>query len=82
MKQFPCLAVMHEWGRANAELIMCEKCVEMDRTIERCERAVIFVGDRVTVERLTAMVKDLRAQKAALHAEQPKSSSYKVNGPF
>jgi hypothetical protein len=50
---------------------MCEKCVEIDRTIERCERAVIFVGDRVTVERLMVLVKDLQAQKAALHPEEP-----------
>jgi hypothetical protein len=63
---------MHEWGRANAELTMCEKCVEIDRMIESCEHAVIFIGDRVTVERLMAMVKDLQAQKAALHPEEPK----------
>ena len=51
---------------------MCEKCVEIDRTIERCERAVVLVGDQVTVERLMALVKDLQAQKAALHPEEPK----------
>jgi hypothetical protein len=34
---------------------MCEKCAELDKKIERCERAVVSVGDRVTVERLMAM---------------------------
>ena len=51
---------------------MCEKCAELDKKIERCERAVVSVGDRVTVERLMAMVKDLQAQKAALHPEEQK----------
>jgi len=52
--------------------IMCEKCAELDKKIERCKRAVVSVGDRVTVERLMAMVKDLQAQKAALHPEEQK----------
>jgi hypothetical protein len=51
---------------------MCEKCAELDKKIERCERAVVSVGDRVTVERLMAMVKDLQAQKAALHPQEQK----------
>jgi hypothetical protein len=51
--------------------IMCDKCAELDKRIERCERAVVSVGNRVAVERLMAMVKDLQAQKAALHPEQP-----------
>ena len=72
MKQFRCLTVIHEWGRANAELTMCEKCVEIDRTIERCERGIASVGDRVTVERLMALIEDLQAQKVALHPEEQK----------
>jgi hypothetical protein len=51
---------------------MCEKCVEIDRTIERCERGIASVGDRVTVERLMALIEDLQAQKVALHPEEQK----------
>jgi hypothetical protein len=49
--------------------MMCEKCAELDEKIERCERVVVSVGDRVTVERIMAMIEDLQAQKAALHPE-------------
>jgi hypothetical protein len=51
---------------------MCEKCVEIDGTIERCERGIASVGDRVTVERLMALIEDLQAQKVALHPEEQK----------
>jgi hypothetical protein len=49
---------------------MCEKCAELDKQIERYERAVVSIA--ATVERLMAMVKDLQAQKAALHPEEQK----------
>ena len=52
--------------------MMCEKCAELDEKIERCERVVVSVGDRVTVERIMAMIEDLQAQKAALHPENQK----------
>jgi hypothetical protein len=49
---------------------MCNKCAELDKKIEHYETILVSIGDRVTVERLMAMVANLRAQKAALHPEQ------------
>jgi len=49
---------------------MCDKCAPLDKKIEHYEKMIVSIGDRVTVERLMALVADLRAQKAALHPEQ------------
>jgi hypothetical protein len=49
---------------------MCDKCAKLDKKIEHYEKMIVSIGDRVTVERLMAMVANLRAQKAALHPEQ------------
>jgi hypothetical protein len=48
---------------------MCDKCAKLDKKIEHYETILVSIGDRVTVERLMAMVANLRAQKAALHPE-------------
>jgi hypothetical protein len=45
---------------------MCDKCAKLDKKIEHYETILVSIGDRVTVERLMALVADLRAQKAAL----------------
>jgi hypothetical protein len=50
-------------------LFMCEKCLALDRKIDHYEQMLISIGDRVTVERLHAMIADLQAQKVALHPE-------------
>jgi hypothetical protein len=44
---------------------MCNKCVPLDKKIEHYEKIAVSIGDRVTVERLMALIADLRAQKAA-----------------
>ena len=49
---------------------MCDKCAKLDKKIEHYETILVSIGDRVTVERLQAMIADLQAQKAALHPEQ------------
>ena len=49
---------------------MCDKCEQLDKKIEHYETMIVSIGDRVTVERLMAMVANLQAQKAALHPEQ------------
>jgi hypothetical protein len=55
--------------RANAELLMCEKCVEIDKTIERYRRIQRTIPDQVTVDRTKELIAELVAQKAALHPE-------------
>ena len=49
---------------------MCDKCVALDKKIDHYEKMLISIGDRVTVDRLMALVGDLQAQKLALHPEQ------------
>ena len=48
---------------------MCDKCAKLDEKIEHYETILVSIGDRVTVERLHAMIADLQAQKVALHPE-------------
>jgi uncharacterized protein YmfQ (DUF2313 family) len=49
---------------------MCEKCVEIDKTIERYQRILLSVGDQVTVDRTKELIAELQAKKDALHPEQ------------
>jgi hypothetical protein len=48
---------------------MCDKCAELDKRIEHYSLILLSIGDRLTVERLHAMIADLQAQKVALHPE-------------
>jgi hypothetical protein len=49
---------------------MCEKCVEIDKTIERYRRILLSIGDQITIDRTKEMIADLAAQKVALHPQQ------------
>jgi hypothetical protein len=49
---------------------MCDKCVELDKRIERYRRILLSIGDQVTVDRTKELIADLQAQKASLHPEQ------------
>ena len=55
--------------RANAEWLMCEKCVEIDKAIDRYRNIQRSIGDQVTVDRTKELIADLEAQKVALHPE-------------
>jgi hypothetical protein len=48
---------------------MCEKCVEIDKNIERYRRIQRTIADQVTVDRTKELIAELVAQKAALHPE-------------
>jgi hypothetical protein len=48
---------------------MCDKCVEIDRLIDRYRKIQRSIGDQVTVDRTKELIADLKAQKAALHPE-------------
>jgi len=56
--------------RGSKRVPMCDKCDELDKKIEHYRQILLSIGDQITVERLHAMIADLRAQKAALHPEQ------------
>ena len=49
---------------------MCEKCVEIDKSIVRYQRILLSIGDQVTIDRTKELIADLETRKAALHPEQ------------
>jgi hypothetical protein len=51
---------------------VCDKCVKLDKTIERYQRILLSIGDQVTVDRAKELIAELQAKKAALHPEQAK----------
>ena len=48
---------------------MCEKCVDIIRSIDRFRRIVRSISDDLTVERAKAVITDLEEKKAELHPE-------------
>src|ERR1700759_4206197 len=48
---------------------MCEKCSEIELTIDRFRSIKCSVSDQLTVERAQEVIADLEAQKATLHIE-------------
>jgi hypothetical protein len=48
---------------------MCEKCVEIDKAIDRYRNIQRSIGDQVTVDRTKELIADLEARKVALHPE-------------
>jgi hypothetical protein len=48
---------------------MCEKCVEIDKTIERYRQIKRSIMDQLTVDRAKELIAELEARKAALHPE-------------
>ena len=49
---------------------MCEKCIEIDKNIERYRRIQRTIADQVTIDRTKELIAELAAQKAALHPDQ------------
>jgi hypothetical protein len=49
---------------------MCEKCVEIDRTIDRFRLIRRSINADLTVGRAKEVIRDLEEGKAALHPEQ------------
>jgi hypothetical protein len=48
---------------------MCEKCTEIDRTIERYRQIRRSISDQLTVDRAQDIITELEAEKAQLHPE-------------
>jgi len=46
---------------------MCEKCIEIDRRIERLKFIATRITDQQTLDGAAKLVAELEAQKAALH---------------
>jgi hypothetical protein len=56
--------------RANAVAVMCDKCIEFDKKLERYRRLVSSITDQLTIERINKLIKDTAAEKAQLHPDQ------------
>jgi hypothetical protein len=54
---------------------MCEKCVDIDKRIERFKRAAARFNDQKMVEGLTATVARLEQEKANLHPNRNEAAS-------
>jgi hypothetical protein len=48
---------------------MCNKCDEIDKTIERYRRIKERVADHALVDRARELISEMEADKAALHPE-------------
>jgi hypothetical protein len=49
---------------------MCERCVELDGKIEHYQRISTHVTDQLTLDGIAGLIKQMLAEKAALHPEQ------------
>jgi hypothetical protein len=58
---------------------MCDKCQELDKKIEQYERIAASINDQFTIDRIRALVEELRVQKAALHPWGRAPSAFKIN---
>ena len=56
--------------RPNTDTAMCEKCTEIDEKIERYLRFTHAVPDQDFVDRVSALIKDLKSEKAAFHPKE------------
>jgi hypothetical protein len=50
---------------------VCDKCVELDGKLAHALRTLIqIISDQLTIDRINELVKQIKAQKAALHPGQ------------
>ena len=49
---------------------MCKRCTELDDKIEHYERISTYVTDQLTQDGIAGLIKQMRAEKAALHPER------------
>jgi len=49
---------------------MCDICDQLDEKIEHYKKVRAAMTDQLTVERITALIAELEAEKTALHPER------------
>jgi hypothetical protein len=49
---------------------MCDECKQLDEKIEHSKKILSAMTDQLTIERITALITELQARKAALHSKQ------------
>jgi hypothetical protein len=63
---------MNRWLPPDAGVTMCEKCVEIDKTISHYRWIKGRVIDPLTRQAADDLIEKLEAEKIALHPEQAK----------
>jgi hypothetical protein len=53
----------------NADIPMCEKCVQFNETIERYRRLIRGTSDRLAIESAENLIKEAERRKAELHPD-------------
>jgi hypothetical protein len=51
---------------------MCDKCVELDKKIAHYRKLALAISDRLTVEGIADLIKEMEARKIEFHPEQNK----------
>jgi hypothetical protein len=54
---------------------MCDKCVELDKKIERYRRMSSSLADQITIDRIKTLIDELQTQKVELHRAEAVSLS-------
>lgn len=49
---------------------MCKRCAELDGKIEHYQRISTHMTDQLTLDGIAGLIKQMMAEKAALHPEQ------------
>jgi hypothetical protein len=49
---------------------MCDKCDELDGKIEHYRMLALDISDRLTLEGITDLIKEMEAQKVQFHPER------------
>jgi hypothetical protein len=57
---------------------MCEKCLQIDNTIQRFRQIKRSISEHLTVEKAKQVIADLEVQRAALHSTR----TIQVAAPF
>lgn len=47
---------------------MCDECIEIDKTIARYRSILLSLADVLTIERIEALIKELKVRKISLHS--------------
>jgi hypothetical protein len=49
---------------------MCDKCIQLDKKIEHYQRLASAMTDQLTLDRMRELMREMKAQKDALHPEE------------
>ena len=47
--------------------VMCEKCAEIDKKIDRYKRVISAINDQQAVDGITQLIEEAEAEKVKLH---------------